>query len=90
MRKLTNRTLSQLLLDLGFEQGRVTEKNHRVFRHPESGCTLLLPNNKSSEPPRPADLIGVKTHLAYQGHLEEDAFDHFVERGKLQERSVEG
>ncbi len=90
MHKLTNKTLSQLLLDLGFEQGQVTEKNHRVFRHPESGCVLLLPNNKSSESARPADLIGVKTHLAYQGHLEEKAFDYFVERGKLQERSVEG
>ena len=83
MSKLTNKTLRQLLIDLGFEQGKVTDKKHRVFRHPQSGCMLLVPNNKSSEVPRPADLIGVKTHLAYQGHLDEEAFEHFVEHGEL-------
>ncbi len=83
MFKLTNKVLRELLVELGFERGQVTDKKHRVFRHPESGCTLLLPNNKSANAPRPADLVGVKTHLACQGHLDEEAFDHFVSAGKL-------
>jgi hypothetical protein len=75
--------LGQLLTDLGFERGEVTAKRLRVFRHPESGCKLFLPDNKSAEAPRPADLVGIKGQLAYQGHLDEQAFDHFVEEGKL-------
>jgi hypothetical protein len=80
---ITNSLLRQLLADLGFEPGGVTDKMHRVFRHPESGCTLLLPENKSAEAPRPADLVGIRGHLAYQGHLEEDAFDRYLAEGKL-------
>lgn len=83
MVKLTNQLLKQLLIKLGFEPGAVTAKKHRVFRHPASGCTLFLPENKQSEPPRPADLVGIRTDLAYQGHLDEEAFDHFVEEGEL-------
>ena len=83
MATLTNSILRQLLADLGFELGEVTAKNRRTFRHPESGCILLLPENKLSEPPRPADLMAIRGHLAYQGHLDEDAFDCFVDEGKL-------
>jgi len=84
---LTNGMLSQLLADLGFKPGNVTKKNHRVWRHPESGCTLLLPANKTDEGPRPADLDGVKVHLDVQGHLDEDSFEFFVTEGKLPTRS---
>jgi hypothetical protein len=82
-RRLTNKMLNQLLLNLGFEAGQVTEKNHRIWRHPESGCTLFLPANKMQESPRPADLIGIKAHLALHGHLDEDAFDYFAAEGSL-------
>jgi hypothetical protein len=80
---LTNNLLKQLLIELGFEPGAVTAKKHRVFRHPESGCTLFLPENKQSEPPRPADLVGIRADLAYQGHLDEESFDHFAQEGEL-------
>ncbi len=70
-------------MELGFERGDVTAKEHRVFRHPESGCTLFLPENRLSERPRPADLVGIRADLAYQGHLDEETFDRFVEEGKL-------
>ena len=81
MPKITNSILRQLLADLGFEQGHVTSKMQRAFRHPESGCTLLLPENKSAEAPRPADLAGIRGHLVYQGHVHEEAFDRFLEQG---------
>ena len=83
MRTLTNHLLRQLLVELGFEHGDVTAKNHRVFRHPDSGCTLFLPENRLSERPRPADLVGIRADLAYRGHLDEDAFDRIVVDGEL-------
>lgn len=83
MGALTNNLLRKLLVELGFEQGDVTAKNHRVFRHPDSGCTLFLPENRLSERPRPADLVGIRADLAYQGHLDEETFDRFVDEGKL-------
>lgn len=49
MPRLTNHLLRQLLVRLGFQQGDIAAKNLRVFRHPESDCILLLPENKSSE-----------------------------------------
>ena len=72
--------LRELLVGLGFEQAELADKNHRVFRHPLSGCVLLLPDNKSLEAPRPADLVGVRTHLAYRGHMDEQAFEQFIEK----------
>lgn len=80
---ITNKKLSQLLADLGFERGEVSDKNHQIWTHPESGCTLRLPFNKSQESVRPADLSGVRAHLDLQGHLDEEAFDYFVAEGKL-------
>ena len=79
----TNEQLRELLVGLGFTPGRRTNKNHRVFRHSASGCVFLLPDNKSPDAARPADLVGLKAHLAYQGLLDEEAFDHFVQQGEL-------
>jgi hypothetical protein len=86
--RLTNELLAQLLLTLGFEAGEVAERNHRVWRHPESGCTLLLPVNKTREAPRPADLVGIRAHLDLHGHLDETAFDSFAAEGRLPRRPV--
>ncbi len=80
---LTNRVLRERLLVLGFRQGGVTEKNNRVYRHPHSDCLLLLPENRSDEPPRPADLVGIQADLADFGHVRKDAFEHFMLLGKL-------
>ena len=82
-RRLTNAELNQLLLDLGFDQGPVSEKNHRAWRHPDSGCMLLLPVNKTLEPPRPADLVAIKAQLDMHGHLDEQSFESFATQGKL-------
>ncbi len=84
---LTNDMLAQLLLNLGFEQGRVTEKNQRVWTHPESGCVLLLPANKALQAPRPADLVGLRAQLDLHGHLDEEEFDYFLAEGTLPVRS---
>jgi len=83
MHRLTNELLNQLLLQLGFEAGDVTEKHHRVWRHPSSGCTLLLPANKAQESPRPAILLAVQAQLDQQGHLKPEAFQFFAVEGRL-------
>ncbi len=81
--RLTNSSLGQLLLDLGFEKGDVTKTHHRVWRHAESGCELLLPANKATDGPRPQDVVGIRAQLALQGHLDEEDFDFFAREGKL-------
>lgn len=55
-------TNKQLLVDLGFNQGEVTEKNNRYWHH-ASGTTLVLPNNKVLETATQADLPTVGGHL---------------------------
>lgn len=83
MAQLTNQMLMKLLERLGFEPGNVTAKNNRVWEHPESDCTLFLPNNKVNEAPRPGDVVGIRTQLDMHGHLDEHAFDAFVAEGKI-------
>jgi len=76
--KLTNQELRQLLLDLGFEQETLVKNHNRVFRHPESKCVIVVPDNRNDESARLADVLGVKDQLAQQGHLEEFIFDRFL------------
>ncbi|HUE74340.1 MAG TPA: hypothetical protein VMP01_25890, partial [Pirellulaceae bacterium] len=67
-RRFTNRDLQRLLTELGFQAADI-EQNQRKWRHPQSGCTLLLPANKLDDAPRPADIVGVRAQLDLQGHL---------------------
>jgi hypothetical protein len=83
MAQLTNSLLGELLTMLGFQPGSVTQKNNLVWEHPESGCTLILPRNKTDETPRPGDVLGVCIQLDIHGHLDEQSFDRFVAKGKL-------
>ncbi len=80
---VTNEKLRQLLLDLGFDKAQSVKNSHRVFRHPDSRCVIVLPDNRDEGIARAADLAAVRDHLAQQGHLEEVIFDHFVAEGKL-------
>jgi hypothetical protein len=80
---LTNQRLQDLLRWLGFQPGDPTERGARAWRHPRSGCVLILPANKLTERPRPADLIGIEGQLASQGHLDAAEFERFVATGNL-------
>jgi hypothetical protein len=79
----THQMLRELLSALGFETGALTENNHRVFRHPGSGCIAVLPDNRDDQPARPADVLGLRDHLACTGHLEDTEFDRYLREGKL-------
>jgi hypothetical protein len=83
--RLTNRLLNQLLAELGFQPGGVSKKNHRTWRHPESGCVLFLPANKIEEAPLPADIVGTRAQLAWHGHLDEASFGYYATEGRLPE-----
>lgn len=80
---VTNQQLRQLLSDLGFENQDSVEPKCLVFEHPESHARLLLPANRDNQAARSADVLSLRTHLQYRGHLTEEAFDNFVEHGQL-------
>ena len=67
--ELTNQELRLLLLDLGFEREMLVKNHSRVFRHPESKCVIVVPDNRNDELARLADVLGVKDQLAQHGHL---------------------
>lgn len=77
----TNRQLRQLLLDLGFVARKSIEPNCLVFEHAESKARMLMPSNKDEEPAREADVVSIRTHLMYRGHLGQDGFERFLEEG---------
>lgn len=83
MNRVTNRQLRELLTDLGFESRGSVEPKCVVLEHPESKARLLLPSNKDDEEARFADILSLRTHLVYRGHLDEGQFEHFVEHGQL-------
>ncbi len=79
----TNHQLRQLLMDLGFEVRESVEPNCLVFEHAESKARMLMPSNKDEEPAREADVISIRTHLMYRGHLDQAGFELFMEAGTL-------
>ena len=81
--KVTNSQLRQLLTDLGFTSRASVEPKCAVFEHTDSGARLLMPANRDNEPAREADILSLRMHLDRRGHLEQDAFDEFIEHGVL-------
>jgi len=79
----TNRQLRQLLVDLGFEVRESVEPKCLVLEHSQSNARVLLPSNRDEEPAREADLISIRTHLIYRGHLDQAGFERFLEDGTL-------
>ncbi len=79
----TNHQLRQLLVDLGFEVRESVEPNCLVFEHAESKARLLMPSNRDEEPARDADVVSIRTHLMYRGHLDQAGFEQFLTEGML-------
>ncbi|MCU0982709.1 MAG: hypothetical protein MUF25_26410 [Pirellulaceae bacterium] len=83
MNRVTNRQLRELLRDLGFESRGSVEPKCFVLEHPKSKARLLLPSNKDDEEARFADILSIRTHLVYRGHLDDEQFERFIENGQL-------
>ena len=79
----TNHQLRQLLIDLGFVARNSVEPKCQVFEHSESKARMLVPLNKDEEPAREADVISIRTHLMYRGHLDQAGFEQFLKEGAL-------
>jgi hypothetical protein len=79
----TNHQLRQLLIDLGFKARNSVEPKCQVFEHSDSKARVLLPLNKDEEPAREADVISIRTHLTYRGHLDQAGFEQFLKDGVL-------
>jgi hypothetical protein len=74
----TNHQLRPLLIDLRFEARNSVEPKCQVFEHSDSKARVLLPLNKEEEPAREADVISIRTHLMYRGHLGQAGFEQFL------------
>jgi len=81
--QITNKMLSQLLLDLGFERGEETEKKNCVWHHPEAGTKLVLAANKVDEEALQLDTHPLRMKLELNGHLDAATFDAFLAEGRL-------
>ena len=79
----TNRQLRELLLDLGFEAHKSVDPNCLVLEHAESKARMRMPANRDEEPAREADVISIRTHLMYRGHLDQAGFERFLKEGTL-------
>ena len=74
MATITNRMLTKLVRDLGFESGELTEKDNRFWHHPD-GTTVVLPNNRNGSAATQADLLTLRGHLDRKGLMATAEFD---------------
>ncbi len=79
----TNHQLRQLLMELGFDERPSVEPNCLVYEHAESRTRVLMPSNKDEEAAREADVISIRTHLMYRGHVDQAGFERFIKQGTL-------
>jgi hypothetical protein len=84
MKRPTNRQLRELLTDLGFVSRASVKPKCLVLEHPASEARLLLPSNKDDKEARLADIVSIRTHLVFRGHLDDEEFEQFVDRAGQQ------
>ena len=74
MATITNKMLSELVRELGFESGELTEKENRFWHHPD-GTTVVLPNNRNGSAATQADVLTLRGHLERKGLMLAAEFD---------------
>lgn len=77
MATITNQMLTELVRNLGFESGELTEKENRFWHHPD-GTTIVLPNNRNGSAATQADVLTLRGHLDRKGLLPADQFDEVL------------
>jgi hypothetical protein len=82
--RVTGQQLQELLTSLGFV-GTTRDDGSTVYHHARAGSLILLPAIRGNGHVRAADIVSVGRHLVGRGHLEEEAFDAFVEAGVVPE-----
>jgi hypothetical protein len=71
---ITNQMLTELVRDLGFESGELTEKENRFWRHPD-GTIVVLPDNRNGSAATQADVLTLRGHLDRKGLMAAAEFD---------------
>jgi hypothetical protein len=74
MATITNQMLTELVRDLGFESGDLTEKENRFWHHPD-GTTVVLPNNRNGSAATLADVLTLRGHLDRKALMAAAEFD---------------
>ena len=77
MAAITNKMLAELVRDLGFESGELTEKENRVWHHP-NGTTAVLPDNGNGSSATKADVLTLRGHLDRKGLMPAAEFDEVL------------
>ena len=81
MRKaITADKLERVLLGLGFVTTSVPG-SHKVYRHPTSAATIVLPFWPGKETVRPIHLVAIQRTLSEKGILDRDSFDDLLQNG---------
>ena len=87
--EITNADIYELLTRLGFSlEVRVPERSVNVkppretlvYRHEKEGTVLKFPS-KETKPALRGEILSLRTHLIGKGHLTEEAFVSFLDRG---------
>ena len=71
---ITNKMLTELVRDIGFEGGELTENGNRFWHHPD-GTTVVLPNNRNGSAATQADVLTLRGHLDRKGLMAAAEFD---------------
>ncbi len=80
--KRTYKELDKLLMILQF-RGAESEDRSKTYWHERSDTVILLPASKPSHLVADSDLTSVQVRLVGRGLLNENAFDAFVQTGRL-------
>ena len=89
--EITYQDIDELLKSLGFNmEMRVPERSVKVeppretlvYRHAEQGTVLKFPS-KANKPALQGEILSLRAHLVGNGHLTEEGFLGFLDRGAV-------
>ena len=89
--EITYQDIHELLTSLGFIlEIRVPERSVKVeppretlvYRHEEQGTVLKFPS-KANRPALQGEILSLRAHLVGNGHLTDEAFLGFLDRGAV-------
>lgn len=92
--EITYQDIHELLTSLGFIlQIRAPERSVKVeppretlvYRHEEQGTVLKFPS-KANKPALQGEILSLRAHLVGNGHLTDEAFLGFLDRGAVRTR----
>lgn len=87
--RIRYRNLWNMLRRRGFNCGMLSEGNHRICTHPESGARVTLYDYPADDFVHPELLFGVRLNLANFGVMTREEFDRWIWRRSLANEAKE-